>query len=583
MEGFLVKFSATILLLSVALTTYTAEREPIEELHAGNLVEKLFPDDSQEYQFSMSLEKNQTPRLEIRQYTVCVKVTVTSPHGDVLLETAGGVYDESHGNGYNNLLFIDFPVEETGVYKIHMRPVFIEPEKMGRLEIKALKVNELPPGIDAIRNDPRVVYSRNHGAPIRSIDIGDDDFSDLVPLGEAIGNARIVMLGETNHCEGNSFMAKARLVRYLHEQKGFDVLVLESDAYGLHQLWRETRLGRSYYRDWYGIVHPIWSYTQEFKGLMDYVERRALTACPLALAGVDTQIHTESVVPDLFDFLARRQLGQDIVDARFYELLLNLARKDYPKKKTPPPGEIADRFIKEQLDPLIRQTHDFALEENELEAKQWAYWLESMRVQAIRYMEVPGFNPPQMRTTQMGRHLIHLARDVYPNKKLIIWAATNHIATNRVEIINELSGKPQYQYTQSMGQVARDVLVDEIYSIGMVQAGGYTNCWRSLDKSSDRYLLRSIKQDQSNHLEFEEIIGALPHDYFFMDLKHPKKVAIGFISRFSRVQSTQKHAWRPGTKLSTDCSSSEKEFPLQCGARLGKAKNASSRRNCRGA
>ncbi len=52
----------------------------------------------------------------------------------------------------------------------------------------------------------------------------DDDFSDLAPLAAAIGDARIVQLGETTHGDGAAFLAKVRLVKFLHQHHGFDVL-----------------------------------------------------------------------------------------------------------------------------------------------------------------------------------------------------------------------------------------------------------------------------------------------------------------------------------------------------------------------
>ena len=45
----------------------------------------------------------------------------------------------------------------------------------------------------------RVDWLQANAAPIRSLDPADDNFDDLAPLGAAIGNARVVMLGEQSH------------------------------------------------------------------------------------------------------------------------------------------------------------------------------------------------------------------------------------------------------------------------------------------------------------------------------------------------------------------------------------------------
>ena len=78
--------------------------------------------------------------------------------------------------------------------------------------------------------DDRVDWLKKHAAPITTLDIGkqNDRFAELKPFGEAVGDARVVFLGEQTHGDGTTFEAKARLIRYLHEVKGFDVLAFES-------------------------------------------------------------------------------------------------------------------------------------------------------------------------------------------------------------------------------------------------------------------------------------------------------------------------------------------------------------------
>src|SRR6476646_9124695 len=91
--------------------------------------------------------------------------------------------------------------------------------------------------------DPRAAWLAQHAHPLRTLAIGDDDFSDLAPLGQAIGRRRIVLLGEQTHGDGATFEAKGRIVRYLHERLGFDLLVFESGFYDCHRTWIDARAG----------------------------------------------------------------------------------------------------------------------------------------------------------------------------------------------------------------------------------------------------------------------------------------------------------------------------------------------------
>ena len=80
--------------------------------------------------------------------------------------------------------------------------------------------------------DPaKVTWLKTNQVPLRTIDPTDVNFEDLKPLKKSIGNSRVVMLGEQTHGDGAAFDAKTRLIRFLHEQMGFNVLAFESGLY----------------------------------------------------------------------------------------------------------------------------------------------------------------------------------------------------------------------------------------------------------------------------------------------------------------------------------------------------------------
>ena len=71
-------------------------------------------------------------------------------------------------------------------------------------------------------------YVAENTVQVKTIEPDATDYTDLASVGNAIGNAGIVMLGEQDHGDGATFLAKTRLIRYLHEKKGFNVIAFES-------------------------------------------------------------------------------------------------------------------------------------------------------------------------------------------------------------------------------------------------------------------------------------------------------------------------------------------------------------------
>jgi erythromycin esterase len=129
-----------------------------------------------------------------------------------------------------------------------------------------------------------------HVSPVRAIDAADEDFADLEPLGAAIGPARVVQLGEPSHGAGSCFAAKARIVKYLHQRLGFDVLIWESGMYdvalaqaamrGTDDAMTAARRG----------VFTLWSMAAEVKPLFVYIKASQATVRPLKMAGFDMQV-----------------------------------------------------------------------------------------------------------------------------------------------------------------------------------------------------------------------------------------------------------------------------------------------------
>ena len=147
-----------------------------------------------------------------------------------------------------------------------------------------------------------------HVSPIRTIDATDEDFSDLEALADAIGARRLVQLGEPSHGAGACFAAKARIVKFLHQRHGFDVLIWESGLYDVALAHAGMRGADDAMTAARRGVFTLWSMAAEVKPLFDTIKASQATVRPLEMAAFDMQVtadgSTKVFAQDLRAFVA---------------------------------------------------------------------------------------------------------------------------------------------------------------------------------------------------------------------------------------------------------------------------------------
>ncbi|MBB5213052.1 erythromycin esterase family protein [Microbulbifer hydrolyticus] len=130
------------------------------------------------------------------------------------------------------------------------------------------------------------------------------DFSDLQAFGEAVGDRRIVLLDELTHGERENFALKARLVQYLHQEKGFDALVIESGLFDMARIWQQP--DRPIREQAPGNVFYMYAHSTSVMSLFDYIDAQRNGARPLELAGFDGRLSGEYSLAEVAAFIKKQ-------------------------------------------------------------------------------------------------------------------------------------------------------------------------------------------------------------------------------------------------------------------------------------
>jgi erythromycin esterase len=177
--------------------------------------------------------------------------------------------------------------------------------------------------------DFRVAWLKQHAIPLRSIEPNDEDFSDLEPLLKVLRDVRIVQLGEQSHGDGATFYCKTRLIKFLHQKLGFDVLAFESGLYDCRKAWELLRGGMEPYEAFSHGVYYIWARSEQCRPLIDYWGRAAKSNEPLELCGFDCKFSARTsrdlVVKDVGAVLDK--LGPAASNAEQHAAIMKILHK----------------------------------------------------------------------------------------------------------------------------------------------------------------------------------------------------------------------------------------------------------------
>jgi len=327
-------------------------------------------------------------------------------------------------------------------------------------------------------------WVRSNHHTIRSLTSTRND--DLQFLKQVIGNRRLVQLGESGHGVREFNMAKVRLIRFLHEEMGFDVIAFES---GLFECWKANELAASSTAELtmrrcpFGVWH-----TDEVIKLFEYIRETKSTARPLILAGVEVQMSSTQMQFKYAPPILTEVVGKiDQAYAARLAVLEDGFYGEYSAASSSAPFEPARRAeIMGALDDRMGYSAKYDSLQVFLDANASALaaaystnpgiplvarQLAFSRVQTILSGKATTLNAGSTtRDRGMADNVDFLLDRLYPGKKVMVWAHNAHIMHARTSMT--MIGAP-ITYPQSMGSFISTRRRGDVYTIGLFMYRGF--------------------------------------------------------------------------------------------------------------
>ncbi len=309
-----------------------------------------------------------------------------------------------------------------------------------------------------------------------------------------------MQLGESSHGSGSMNQLKTRLIKYLHQQHGFNLIAFESSMFACNRgLEKNAAIPSDLLM--YSCIFPVW-HTEEVLELFRYIKQTQSSDRPLRLAGFDTQIsggENETNIRNFYqqalarltddqrtlatnlalDVLAMQKDGISCFRGDSQACVRVRSQHSEVKTRLQQTAALLDGLTSppEQLAYLLMLSYQHAIDSQLDEANKNGRWIEA-------------------RDRGMAANITGLLQRQYPQEKMLVWAHNAHIAEDfpweRLRSGNE----------KVMGMHMHQQWQDELFTVGLFMLTG-----QQADNSRN---VTAVTPHQANSLEG-----------LFMHLNHP--------------------------------------------------------------
>jgi protein-L-isoaspartate(D-aspartate) O-methyltransferase len=294
--------------------------------------------------------------------------------------------------------------------------------------------------------------------------------ADLEPLLRRIGDARIVLLGESTHGTSEFYRMRERISRELIEQKNFSFIAIEGDWPDAARIDHHVRGSLHPAAQWTAFARfPTWMWrNQEMRGFVDWLHaHNAQAAGQVAFHGLDLYSLYASI-RSVLSYLDEVDPPTAKVARQRYGCLTPWQSNPatYGHAALTNRYETCEHAVISTLTDLLRKRPMYAARDGErfFDATQNAHLIAN----AERYYRTMYYGSRaawNLRDHHMFDTLKRLLHFHGPDSKAIVWAHNSHVGDSAA---TEMSLRGEF----NIGRLCRQEFGDAVYTIGFGTNGG---------------------------------------------------------------------------------------------------------------
>jgi protein-L-isoaspartate(D-aspartate) O-methyltransferase len=292
------------------------------------------------------------------------------------------------------------------------------------------------------------------------------DSANLEPMLRRIGDARVVLVGESTHGTSEFYRMRERISRELIGKKGFSFVAIEGDWPDAARIDHYVRHSKVPPSEWTAFARfPIWMWrNREVREFVDWLRSRNADFKPsdrVAFHGLDLYSLYNSI-RSVLEYLDRVDPEAAAVARRRYGCLTPWQSDPsvYGQATLSGQYQTCEREVTSMLTDLMHKRRAYAEHDGErfLDAVQNARLVANAE-RYYRTMYYGSRSSWNLRDSHMFETLKNLLTFHGPQSKGIVWAHNSHVGDSAA---TEMSARDEY----NIGHLCRQEFGDASYSIG---------------------------------------------------------------------------------------------------------------------